>query len=122
MSAPFYSYDPCVCTGMPCGACYPYSTKPCAASMNDLGKCSVCPGGGCSYCPAPVRPCPAPCPAPPILPRLPPCPPCDKVIFQIYFDVSISNTETSSLIISLSNVSCFLYIRLHHLIFVPRKM
>lgn len=79
MSAPFYSFDPCVCTGMPCGACYPYSTKPCAASRNDLGVCSVCPGGGCSPCPAPVRPCPCPCPAPPILPCLPPCPPCDKV-------------------------------------------
>lgn len=79
MSAPFYSYDPCVCTGLPCGACYPYSTKPCAASRNDLSICSVCPGGGCSPCPAPVRPCPEPCPPMPILPCLPPCPPCDKV-------------------------------------------
>lgn len=79
MSAPFYSFDPCVATGQPCGACYPYTTKPCVASCNDLRPCSVCPGGGCSPCPAPVRPCPEPCPAPPILPCLPPCPPCDKV-------------------------------------------
>ncbi|CAB3239882.1 unnamed protein product [Arctia plantaginis] len=78
MSAPFYSFDPCVATGQPCGACYPYTTKPCVASCNDLRPCSVCPGGGCSPCPAPVRPCPEPCPAPPILPCLPPCPPCDK--------------------------------------------
>ncbi|KAL4702979.1 hypothetical protein ACJJTC_008757 [Scirpophaga incertulas] len=64
--------------GMPCGACLPYSTKPCVASFNNLRSCSVCPGGGCSPCPAPVRLCPDPCPAMPVLPCLPPCPPCDK--------------------------------------------
>ncbi|KPJ16683.1 hypothetical protein RR48_10282 [Papilio machaon] len=78
MSAPFYSHDPCVCTGRPCGACYPYTTKPCVASCNNLSACSTCPGGGCSPCPAPVRPCPEPCPPTPILPCLQPCPPCDK--------------------------------------------
>ncbi|XP_004930236.1 small proline-rich protein 2H [Bombyx mori] len=80
MSAPFYSYDPCVCSGMPCGACYPYTTKPCAASCNDLRVCSVCPGGGCSPCPPPVRPCPEPCLPIPVLPNLPPCPPCEKPV------------------------------------------
>ncbi|KAI8438379.1 hypothetical protein MSG28_010929 [Choristoneura fumiferana] len=78
MSAPFYSYDPCVTSGCPCGACYPFSTKTCAASCNDLRPCSKCPGGGCSPCPAPVRPCPPPPPPEPILPCLQPCPPCDK--------------------------------------------
>ncbi|PZC80173.1 small proline-rich protein 2H-like [Helicoverpa zea] len=92
MSAPFYSYDPCVCTGQPCGACYPYTTKPCAASCNDLRPCSVCPGGGCSPCPAPVRPCPTPCPPCPVLPCLPPCPPCDKPMTPVPKPVPLCET------------------------------
>lgn len=77
MSAPYYSFDPCVCTRQPCGACRPYTTKPCVASYNDLRRCSTCPGGGCSYCPAPVRCCPEPCVPPPVLPCCPPIVPCD---------------------------------------------
>ncbi|XP_037968564.2 small proline-rich protein 2D [Plutella xylostella] len=75
-SATFYTFDPCVRSGLPCGACPPYTKDPCVASYNDLRRCSCCPGGGCSECPAPVRPCPSPCPPPPVLPCLPPCPPC----------------------------------------------
>lgn len=78
MSLTSYTFDPCLRSGLPCGASKPFSNNPRIYSWNDLRPCSSCPGGGCSSCPAPVRPSPTPCPPQPALPWLPPCPPCER--------------------------------------------
>lgn len=80
MSLTYYTFDPCLRAGFPCGACPPFSNNPpCRYSSHQLPPCSRCPGGGCSQCPAPVPPVPGPSPPPlPALPWIPPCPPCEK--------------------------------------------